>query len=354
MIVRTSLSKRLLVPLLSLAVAGCEWPNGSPPRMGRTPPVDAQAPADAQAANAATPPKPMPTKPFDFGAPSSAGPATACGFPTLPKDVHVYAAGAYGGAKADFQIDESGHEATTIRVAVNMPGESVALLLGAYEPTVWSVGWSARTRVVAVLVSGYHAQRVSGVPANVPVIVSTHDNRGACGYAHVGDDSAGAIEALAQRAFGRLPEATYVARDGHALIGGAVADAALVTDASARDAASFALKDAPLAGDAGLQAALQAGVLRLATDADVAAWREAHRRQLPAGMMDDMRTPAAMPGRAYVVLKPFRIPAGLYGAHLAVFYVAEGVPLPTGDPGHSPIYDMNSGRCLGAVCGMGR
>jgi hypothetical protein len=349
MIVRMSLLKPLLLSFLSLAIAGCEWPNGSPPRMGRA------SPADAQAANAATPPKPMPTKPFDVGVPPGDAPApVGCGFPALPPDVHVYAAGAYGGAKADFQIDESGHEATTIRVAVNKPSESVALLLGAYEPTVWNVGWSPRTRIVAVLVSGYHAQRVSGVPANVPVITSSYDNHGACGYAYVGDDDAGAVEALARRAFGRVPEATYVAHDGLALVGGAVAEAALVTDASARDAASFALKDAPPAGDAGLQAALQAGVLRLATDADVAAWREAHRRQLPAGASDDMRTPAVMQGRAYVVLKPFRIPAGLYGAHLAVFYVAEGVPLPTGDPGHSPIYDMNSGRCLAAICGMGR
>ena len=349
MIARTSLSKTLILSLLSLAIAGCEWPNGSPPRMGRAPSADAPPP------EAATLPKPMPTKPFDAGVPPGEAPApVGCGFPALPADVHVYAAGAYGGAKADFQIDESGHEATTIRVAVNKPGESVALLLGAYEPTVWNVGWSARTRIVAVLVSGYHAQRVSGVPANVPVITSTYDNRGTCGYAYIGDDDAGAVETLARRAFGRVPEATHVARDGLALVGGAVADAALVTDAAARDAASFALADAPPAGDAGLQAALRAGVLRRATDADVQAWREAHRRLASGGADDDMRVPAVAADRAFVVLKPFRIPAGLYGAHLAAFYVAEGVPLPTGNPGHSTIYDLNTGRCLGAVCAMGR
>ncbi len=349
MIVRTSLSKLLLVSLLSLAVAGCEWPNGSPPRMGRTPPADAQAPGSA------TLPKPMPTKPFDDGAPRDEVPAASvCGFPALPADVHVYAAGAYGGTETSFQIDRSGHQATTIRVVVNKPGEAVALVLGAYEPTVWRVGWSPQTRIVAVLVSGYHAQQVSGVPANVPTIVSTYDNRGACGYAYVGDDTAGAIEALSQRAFGRAPEATSTAHDGRVLLGNAAAEASLVTDASARDAASFALKDAPPAGDAGLDAAVRAGVLRPATAADVEAWREARRRRAPEGRADDAPRVAAAPGRAFVVLKPFRIPAGLYGAHLAAFYVAEGVPLPTGNPGHSVIYDMNTGRCLGAICDLGR
>lgn len=350
MTARTPLSKLLLVSLLSLAVAGCEWPNGSPPRMGRTPPADAQAPGSA------TLPKPMPTKPFDDGAPRGDAPATSvCGFPALPADVHVYAAGAYGGAKADFQIDQSGHQATTIRVVVNKPGESVALVLGAYEPTVWSVGWSPQTRIVAVLVTGYHAQQVSGVPANVPTIVSTYDNRGACGDAYVDDDDgAGAIEALSKRAYGRAPEATFTAHEGRVLLGNAAAEASLVTDASARDAASFALKDAPPAGDAGLEAAVRAGMLRPATEADVQAWREARRRRAPEGHADDAPRVAAAPGRAFVVLKPFRIPAGLYGAHLAAFYVADGVPLPTGNPGHSVIYDMNTGRCLGAICDLGR
>ncbi|MEG3194057.1 hypothetical protein SNE32_17685, partial [Lysobacter sp. D1-1-M9] len=62
--------------------------------------------------------------------------------------------------------------------------------------------------------------------------------------------------------------------------------------------------------------------------------------------------PPTVPHRAYTVLKAFKVPAGLYGAHSATFYVAPGAPLPTGDPGHSAIYDINTGRCIGATCGM--
>ena len=40
----------------------------------------------------------------------------------------------------------------------NQPSAPVVLMLGSYEPTVWNIGWSPGTRILAVLVSGYHAQ----------------------------------------------------------------------------------------------------------------------------------------------------------------------------------------------------
>ena len=44
---------------------------------------------------------------------------------------------------------------------------------------------------------------------------------------------------------------------------------------------------------------------------------------------------------AYVVLRQFTYPAGLYGADSATFFIPEGVPQPKGDPGHSNIYDFD-------------
>ena len=55
----------------------------------------------------------------------------------------------------------------------------------------------------------------------------------------------------------------------------------------------------------------------------------------------------------YVVLRPFQIPAGLYGGNSATFIVARGVPAPTGNPGHSRILDLDTGRCSGLTCNMG-
>jgi hypothetical protein len=74
----------------------------------------------------------------------------------LPADYVLYAGGAYSGSKLDFQIDQSGHEATRFDVFVNEPGKNVVLALGAYEPSVWNIRWSPGTVVAGVFVSGYH------------------------------------------------------------------------------------------------------------------------------------------------------------------------------------------------------
>ena len=92
---------------------------------------------------------------------------------SAPADFKIYAAGAYSGRDLDYQIDQSGHQATRIDVAVNDAKNPVVLMLGAYEPTVWNIGWSPRTRIAAVLIGGYHRQVVAGLPENTPVLISS-------------------------------------------------------------------------------------------------------------------------------------------------------------------------------------
>ncbi|MGD9687334.1 MAG: hypothetical protein AB7U43_10230, partial [Desulfobacter sp.] len=53
---------------------------------------------------------------------------------------------------------------------------------------------------------------------------------------------------------------------------------------------------------------------------------------------------------AYVVLKPFKLPAGMYGGNMAQFYVPKGVAFPSGELGHSTIYDFNTLTCTGSLC----
>lgn len=99
-------------------------------------------------------------KPFGFSPQQGTEPAPpqVCKFSNLklPADHAVFAAGAYAGRSTGFQIDQSGHEATQIDVAVHSPGKPVVLMLGAYEPNIWNIGWSEGTRILAVLASGYH------------------------------------------------------------------------------------------------------------------------------------------------------------------------------------------------------
>ena len=104
-------------------------------------------------------------------------------------------------------------------------------------------------------------------------------------------------------------------------------------------------------GKAGLVEALRSGELRPATASDFNRWKSSHARNgggNPGRSFDE--NSAHM--EAYVVRKDFEIPVGLSGAHAVVFLVEPLAPFPRGDAGHSPILDMESGACIGAICRM--
>ena len=273
---------------------------------------------------------------------------------SAPSGFKIYAAGAYSGRDLDYQIDQSGHQATRIDVSVSDARNPVVLMLGAYEPTVWNIGWSSGTRIAAVLIGGYHRQVVAGLPANIPVLISSYDNKGPCGYFYVSQDHLGQLNPIAIRAFGRPVDMVYLAKNGSVSVGDADSSSSFVTS-SRISPDSFRDTDAPLAGEAGLQDAVRRGLLREARSEDMAAWKAARAsvadRSLPpiAG-----ETTASMPSgsihNGYVVLKPMKIPAGLYGAHSATFFVPKGTARPAGNLGHSKIYDFNTLTCAGLTC----
>ncbi|QTD44210.1 hypothetical protein [Ottowia testudinis] len=296
--------------------------------------------------------------PFDFPVrPAEQRPSCAFDNLKLPSNARVLAAGAYSGRALDYQIDQSGHQATRIDVAVNSPARPVVLMLGAYEPTVWAIGWSPGTRIAAVLVSGYHRQAVAGLKKTVPVLNSSHDNKGPCGYFYIGDnEQLGRLNPLAQRVFGKPVEMVYPARDGRAALGDPLPEGVQLLTSSATPPDAFRDAKAPLAGPAGIQDAVRRGLLRPATSADADAWAQASARAAPKNDLppvagqDPMKAHRPAWRDAYVVLQPMTYPAGLYGAHSLSFVVPKGVPMPTGNPGHSDVYDFNTLSCVGALC----
>ncbi|MBW8810092.1 MAG: hypothetical protein JF591_14995 [Lysobacter sp.] len=100
-------------------------------------------------------------------------------------------------------------------------------------------------------------------------------------------------------------------------------------------------------GEAGLALGVREGYLREARNSDMNEWRAT---QKPGDGRGD--SSAFAMHNAYVVLKPYRVPSGLYGAHSAKFYVPRGVPRPTGELGHSAIYDFNTRTCAGVTCNL--
>jgi hypothetical protein len=284
-----------------------------------------------------------------------------CGFPglQLPADFAVFAAGANSGRRTSFQIDQSGHQATQIDVAVNYPDKPVVLILGAHEPTIWNVGWSKETRIVAVLVGGYHRQAIAGLDKSTPLLVSSRDEKAPCGYFSMSGNLT-ELNPLSRRVFGRPVDMVYPAIKGQADVGKPMPPGAILVRSRDVTPESFYDKNAPLAGEAGLEDAVRKGLLRKATEADAEAWAEAviqnsPQRDIPPVAGQERPKRHQLPiDKGYVVLKPFVYPAGLNGAHSARFIIPKGAPKPTGNPGHSTVYDFNTLNCEGPACGARR
>lgn len=253
----------------------------------------------------------------------------------LPADFAIYAGGAYTGRTLDFQIDRSGHRATLMQVEVNRVAQPVVLMLGAYEPTVWEIRRTSGTQILAVVVSGYNEQRITGLKPDVPVLNSSYGNRGECGFFYFSSEPPQGLKRIAEKLFGRDVDRVFpAATNGLLRIGDPLAPGESLVSGAMQDVASFRLVGTPLAGDAGLQQAVDAGLLRPATTQDVQQWYAAQGRSTDVADVT--------PRRAYVVLGQFTYPAGLYGANAASFYIPRGVSRPTGNPGHSGVYDFNT------------
>jgi uncharacterized protein YecT (DUF1311 family) len=300
--------------------------------------------------------------PFSFGdAAEVQGLRGTCGFPelTLPRDFLIYAAGAYSGRKLDVQVDQSGHQATQFDIVVNAPAKPVALFLGAYEPSIWNIGWTKGTKIIAVVATGYHRQVVAGLPKDTPILISTYDNRGPCGYTYVAENTLTNINPFSTRIFGKPVDLVHFAGAGKVVIGSPVSPSDQLYTSADSKPGDFVDTTKPLAGPAGLQEAVVKGILRPATSTDLESWANrkanaAPKDALPPVAGGDNRK-VYLPknvSNGYVILKPFEIPSGLYGAHMATFFLAEGIPYPKGNLGHSTLYDFNTMECHGTMCGI--
>jgi uncharacterized protein YecT (DUF1311 family) len=294
----------------------------------------------------------------------------------LPKDFSVVAAGGYSGRILNFQIDQSGDQATQMDVLVNHSSKPVVLMLGAYGPTIWNISWTQATRIVAVFVSGYHRQAVAGLDATVPVLNSSYDNKGACGYFYVVESELASLNPMSRRLFGRSVDKVYLAQNGSVIVGNSVPQGLKLISSSTTTPESFYDKTAPLAGLAGLEDAVNRGLLRRATEADADEWVRAENAKSPpkdvppiAGQEEykparpnlyviecettsDGLENCKRRDNAYVVLKQFTYPAGLSGGATTTFFVPKGIPLPTGDIGHSKLFNFNNLKIQGISSGM--
>lgn len=284
-----------------------------------------------------------------------------CGFADVkfPDEYVIYAAGWYSGRILDAQIDQSGHEATRFDIIVNSPGKPVILILGAYEPSIWNIGWTKETNILAAVATGYHRQAVIGLPKDTPILISTSENGRLCGYIYPDGKNQKQIDEFSNKLFNKPTNALYLVGGGKAVLGSFLKPDEQLFSSADVTIENLIDKKAPLAGPAGLKNALKKGFLRLATQDDRDTWIMLKTKDVYKKSPTKKHDPYCagiipiVPASAdnfYVILKPFHLPKGLYGGLSSHFFLPKGVPFPEGDLGHSELYDFNTMKCHGPIC----
>lgn len=67
------------------------------------------------------------------------------------------------------------HAEKEVTVHVGDNSKPIVLALTAYDKTYWKVTLKEGVKLIKVILGGYHSQRVSGIPAEVPIETYTYD-----------------------------------------------------------------------------------------------------------------------------------------------------------------------------------
>lgn len=95
----------------------------------------------------------------------------------------------------------------SVEVNVSYSKKPIILVLMAYEPTHWIINQSGDSKIEAVILGGYHSQRVSGISSSIPIQSYTYENS-ACGECSKGDGYFHSYELKDSKALDKLYEIT--------------------------------------------------------------------------------------------------------------------------------------------------
>lgn len=283
------------------------------------------------------------------------GQDTECGFSkTFPEKMTVFVAGGRKGMNSDYRIGEKGDNASLFRIIVNSPKQPVALILGTYNAAIWDVSWTEGTKIEAAYVMGYDTQAVSGLPKTVPVSLITVDKKYSCGSFSIAEESLHQINPLSNKLFKKNADKVYYPSNGYLYLGDPISEQELLFTSSDTSILSLHRADAPLQKEEGIRDAVSKGILRSVNDDDLKRWIDnlPSNANLPKVETPNPEKRKLFVHNGYVILKPFVIPEGLYGGHSVSFFLEKGVPIPTGNLGHSALFDFNTMTCKGASCGI--
>jgi hypothetical protein len=112
---------------------------------------------------------------FSLSFADSIPPVKGCDFSgaIFPKDFYVYAAGEASGLERYILIDQYKNKTTEFTVFIDITDKPVALILSAFEPSVWQIKFTQNTNIAAVYLSGNFKQIISGLPEKTRLLNAT-------------------------------------------------------------------------------------------------------------------------------------------------------------------------------------
>lgn len=266
--------------------------------------------------------------------------------------------GAYGGKKTDKQIDSSGDMATLFDVFVNSPKKPVVLILGAYEPSIWSVRVSEGTVIKKVILWGYNGQEVMGISKSIPVEKHVYIDGKSSDYFYI---SEGSTLVSSLKKYGNVETITYADKESQVSLGEPITGKEKWTTDPSIKIEDFYNTSDELAWEAGLDALIEKGVLRKATQEDYEAWADAVVNApntyvtkqtgypIKPDQLESTKTKIISsfrgPSIFYVALKDFTLPGGMYWKFW--FIIPKGINVPKGSVSNWVLYDFNTLSCTG-------
>ena len=196
-------------------------------------------------------------------------------------DLQVFAGGAYAGKRVNYQVEDSSHQTSEFDVIVNSPDKPVALILGAYDPSVWNIKWTKGTKIEGVLAFGHHKQFVTGLPKDTPILAG-NENRSCDLLNNIGSffDKVTSsaypkiIDDLSKRVYNKNTTSIYHTENGKLLFGNKITNNTKLYTSEDTPIKSFIMKTKPLYGNEGLTELLKKGKIRLLTDLELKKWKK--------------------------------------------------------------------------------
>ena len=157
----------------------------------------------------------------------------------------------------------------TRNLLVDLPGRNIVLVFGAAAPVDWTVSASAATGIAGVWMPDNVAQRLSGIPEEVPILRASANVEPDCDMRAIAGRGSSGLEQVT-RVFGREPASDTRMFEGWTRLKDAAITAAPVVQATP------AMSNSPNRDpwkDERLMQLVNQGKLRRATMSDYERWR---------------------------------------------------------------------------------